>query len=88
VKGSFDFSLHREFRDSYEKNSDDLQSSHKYVVDLRQTSYMDSSALGMLLLLKDYADSKKSRITILCGSEVREILAIANFDNIFTIEGR
>ena len=50
VEGRFDFGAHQEFRDAYERID---SSPRRYVVDLKNTTYLDSSALGMLLLLRD-----------------------------------
>jgi anti-anti-sigma factor len=84
VTGRFDFSAHQEFRASYEG----LQSIPTTIeVDMRDATYLDSSALGMLLLLRDYAggDSAAIRITH-CNHDVRKILSISNFDQLFDIE--
>ena len=61
VNGRFDFSSHQEFRDAYEKVASSVDT---YNVDLSGTSYLDSSALGMLLLLRDHAGGDKSNVKI------------------------
>jgi anti-anti-sigma factor len=84
VDGRFDFSAHQEFRDAYEAISSDVNS---YIVDLGSTSYLDSSALGMLLLLRDHAGGDNSSIKIVkCNEDVRKILTISNFEQLFTIQ--
>lgn len=84
IEGRFDFSAHQEFRDAYEKMSDQPKS---YVVDMNETTYLDSSALGMLLLLRDYAGGDKSDIKIVnCNVDVKKILTISNFEQLFTIQ--
>lgn len=84
VEGRFDFSAHQEFRDAYEGISSDINS---YVVDLGNTSYLDSSALGMLLLLRDHAGGDNANIKIIkCNEDVRKILTISNFEQLFTIQ--
>lgn len=84
VDGRFDFSAHQEFRDAYEAISSDVQS---YIVDLGSTSYLDSSALGMLLLLRDHAGGDNANIKIIkCNEDVRKILTISNFEQLFTIQ--
>lgn len=83
IKGRFDFGSHQTFRYAYERldNVPEL-----YVVDLKETTYMDSSALGMLLLLRDYAGGDKSEVRVVnSNSDVRKILAISNFDKLFDI---
>ncbi len=56
------------------------------MVDLRKATYLDSSALGMLLLLRDHAGGDSSDIRVVnSNSDVRKILAISNFDKLFDI---
>ena len=54
---------------------------------MKETSYLDSSALGMLLLLRDHAGGDNAKIKIInCNSDVRKILSISNFEQLFTID--
>ena len=79
----FDFSLHQLFRDSY-ANCDEPNTV--FSLDLSNTSYMDSSALGMLLLMRDHAGGDNSQINIInCNDDVKKILTISNFGQLFTI---
>jgi anti-anti-sigma factor len=56
------------------------------VVDLKEATYLDSSALGMLLLLRDHVGGDESRVSMVnTSSDVRKILAISNFDKLFDI---
>ncbi|MEJ5058256.1 MULTISPECIES: STAS domain-containing protein [unclassified Pseudomonas] len=81
VKGRFDFAKHQEFRESYENKE-----LAEVVVDLKDATYLDSSALGMLLLLRDHAGGENSDIRVVnSSSDVRKILAISNFDKLFDI---
>jgi anti-anti-sigma factor len=81
VKGRFDFAKHQEFRESYEKRE-----LAEVVVDLKEATYLDSSALGMLLLLRDHAGGENSHIRVVNSStDVKKILAISNFDKLFDI---
>ena len=83
ISGRFDFSTHREFRATY---ADDAPGSQPYIVDLSATEYMDSSALGMLLLLRQHAGDDPSRVTLIgAGGVVRRVLEIANFGRLFRI---
>ena len=83
VAGKFDFQLYDEFRASY---SETAGSGVVYVVDLAATEYLDSSALGMLLLLREHAGGEASNIEITQASpEVRKILDVANFGKLFKI---
>ncbi len=85
ISGRFDFSIHRDFRHAYEK-AKPTSSQPCFVVDLSGTEYMDSSALGMLLLLREHAGSDNSNVKITnCRPVIKEILDIANFDKLFSI---
>lgn len=83
IQGRFDFGAHQEFRDAYERID---QRPKRYVVDLKGTTYLDSSALGMLLLLRDHAGGDDAQIRLEhCNPDVRKILAISNFEQLFKI---
>lgn len=83
IEGRFDFSSHQDFRAAYE-NLD--KQPERYRVDMQETSYLDSSALGMLLLLRDYAGGDKADIEIRnCSPDVKKILTISNFEQLFDI---
>ncbi|ROL62853.1 STAS domain-containing protein [Pseudomonas vranovensis] len=83
VKGRFDFGKHQEFRDCYERSE---KRPDSVVVDLKEATYLDSSALGMLLLLRDHVGGDDSEIRVVnTSSDVRKILAISNFDKLFDI---
>ena len=48
---------------------------------------MDSSALGMLLLLRERAGGDRAAIEIThCSPEIRKIFAVSNFDRLFKID--
>ncbi len=83
VGGRFDFALHTQFRAAQES----APSARDYIVDLGQTEYMDSSALGMLLVLHEHAGKAGGRIIVRnCKPMVRKIFEIANFHKLFTVE--
>lgn len=83
IQGRFDFSLQSDFRKAYEQVSAD----HKFVLDFAATEYMDSSALGMLLLLRDHAGGDNANIELTnCRSEIKNILEISNFQKLFTLK--
>lgn len=83
IEGRFDFSTHQAFRDAYESDAGQI---HRWVIDLSGTTYLDSSALGMLLLLRDHAGGDSAKIQLEnCNPDVRRILSISNFEQLFTI---
>jgi len=82
IQGRFDFSVQADFRQAYEK----VTSSSQFVLDFSTADYMDSSALGMLLLLRDYAGGDSAKVELVnCRAEIRNILEISNFQKLFKI---
>ena len=83
VTGRFDFSAHQEFREAYEAFE---PAPDTIRVDLGSTDYLDSSALGMLLLLRDFAGGDQAKVELVnCSADVRKILSISNFEQLFAI---
>lgn len=82
VKGRFDFSTHQDFRGAFEQET----KVKRYVVDLKEASYLDSSALGMLLLLRAHAGGGRATVRLEnCNADVFKILTISNFSKLFQI---
>ncbi len=82
ITGRFDFSEHQAFKAA----CDGCTAAQTYTLDLRATEYVDSSALGMLLILRDKVGGDKERIKILNANPgVRKVLNIANFEKLFTV---
>lgn len=86
LEGRFDFHSHRDFRSAYDGllGRADVR---EIVIDFGRVDYLDSSALGMLLLLREKAEAvgKKVILTSLAGT-VKQVLEIANFGKLFTIQ--
>ena len=82
IQGRFDFGSHQDFRMSYDQNDASVKT---YLIDLAKTTYLDSSALGMLLLLRDHAGSDATLKIINCNEDVFKIFQISNFDQMFEI---
>lgn len=83
VSGRFDFGVHNEFREATKRI---VTGVTKAEIDLANTEYMDSSALGMLLVLRDHISGGREAIQIKnARSDVRKILEIANFDRLFVL---
>ncbi len=80
ISGNFDFSAHPAFRSAY----DHADNSLNVIVDLKQTEYMDSAALGMLLLLDEHFPNQTIKITG-CNEFIKQVLEIANFQKKFDI---
>lgn len=85
LSGRFDFNTHREFRGAYEPLVADA-GIRTVTVDFSGVDYLDSSALGMLLMLRDKLGgvSKEVFLTGVRGN-VKQVLDIANFGKLFQI---
>ncbi len=83
ISGSFDFKAQQEFRNAYKNVDGEIKS---YIVNLSATEYLDSSALGMMLMLREHAGGDSADIEIRgSNDEVGRILKIARFDKMFRI---
>jgi anti-anti-sigma factor len=82
IIGKFQFPLASAFRRAYT----DIDQVQQYILDLDDSEYLDSSALGMIIALWEYVDRDKSRIQIInAGEKVLYILKSANFDQLVTL---
>ena len=85
LAGRFEFSVHREFREAAESvlQNGDIDS---VVIDLAEVDYLDSSALGMLLMLRDRAGTAKKGLSLANPKGmVKQALEIARFEKLFSI---
>lgn len=85
LAGRFDFNTHRDFRAAYEPLVSD-DAVRAVTVDFSGVDYLDSSALGMLLMLRDKMGGCGKDV-VLSGVQgsVRQVLEIANFSKLFRI---
>ena len=85
LQGRFDFNAHCEFREAIDTVL--ASPATAVTVDFAGVEYLDSSALGMLLMLRDRAKSAAREVTLSgCRGAVKQILDIANFGKLFKIE--
>ena len=86
MSGRFDFNVQREFKETYDLYLGDAAVG-AIDINLAGVDYLDSSALGMLLMLRERsAAAGKSLKLCKPGAGVSQILEIANFSKLFTIE--
>ena len=86
MSGRFDFQIHRDFKEAYAKL---LENAAVQVIEIEmsQLEYLDSSALGMLMLLNERVKSVNKSIVLLSPSAmVKQVLEVANFHRLFTIK--
>lgn len=81
IKGRFDYSAHLEFHTEFRRYP---KGERSFIVDMQDVDSMDSSAMGMLLHLREYRDKHAGAVQLVNVNElVRETLEIANFHKIF-----
>ncbi len=85
LAGRFDFNTHRDFRSACDPLVSD-GTVREMTIDFDAVDYLDSSALGMLLMLRDKASGAGKEVTLrsVRGS-VKQVLDIANFSKLFKI---
>ena len=81
ISGRFDFRLIKDFQQLLSKEP------RLWVVDFTSVEYVDSSALGMLLLLRErvHGDMQRVHLRGLQG-QPRDVLHMAKFDRMFKLD--
>ncbi|MEG3639977.1 STAS domain-containing protein [Magnetococcus sp. PR-3] len=83
VQGEFNFHAHDDFRKAYESQPKGCS----YRIDLSRVEHLDSSAFGMLLMLREKAGGEKHSVTLVRPTaDVRKLLEVVRFDGQFQIE--
>lgn len=84
VNGRFNIELQKVFKQTY---FDIKDKNITFRVDLEFVDYMDSSALGMLNLLRQHAEGNGGKAILVKPKDlVLRILKLAHFDSLFQIE--
>lgn len=86
MSGRFDFPMHRDFKNAYTPLLDNT-AIREIGIEMSKVGYMDSAALGMLMLLNERAKEANKPVALLNHSDaVSQILEVANFSKIFDIK--
>jgi len=84
LSGKLDISLHKTFSDSYK---DKIGSVSKVILDMADVEHVDSSGLGMMLVLRERLGGDETKIDIVNVSPgVAKIFKITNYDKLFNLE--
>ncbi|MDP2786763.1 MAG: STAS domain-containing protein [Pseudomonadota bacterium] len=87
IQGRFTFDSHQPFREAYLPLVD-RRDTKIIRLDLAETSFIDSSSLGMLLLMRERMLPVGKAIEISGANElVMKLLKIANFHKMFAVQG-
>lgn len=88
ISGRLNFEMHSDFRTAIRDSLAGETPVGRVVVDLSNTEYVDSSGLGMLLLLRYEAQTRGVPVELgIMSPEIRRILETANFQRMFTFTG-
>lgn len=83
VHGRFDFSAYAEFSACYKWRP----KTSRYVIDFKHVSYLDTSALTMMLVLRGHTWNRKQNVVITnCNDDIRAILVNSKFDRLFDLQ--
>lgn len=82
MQGQFTFSDNQSFRNIAEDVP--KHGLSQVILDVADIDYVDSAALGMLLLLRDIAEKKHIAVTIKgAQSQVKKVFDVSRFDQLF-----
>ncbi|MDN4502783.1 STAS domain-containing protein [Alteromonadaceae bacterium BrNp21-10] len=83
----FDFSYNRTFSQQYQSIFEEAEAVGKIVLDFSRVRYLDSSALGMMVLLQKRAKELHIVVAVKSAqSTAAEILKMANFQKLYEFE--
>ena len=85
LTGKFDFSVQDDFRQIIDETLNNEKLKH-ITVDMAGVTFMDSSAIRLLLLLNKKAVADGKSLTLInCHDPLREIFSIGGFDSVLKI---
>jgi anti-anti-sigma factor len=86
LTGRFDFNSHSVFNQSADSLLKDA-GIDELELDFEQVKYIDSSAMGILLLFKERAKAASKSISLLnCKGTVAQVFELSNFHRLFTLK--
>jgi len=82
LPGEFDFRSHRDFRETHR----DADANAQYILDFSSTEHIDSSALGMLLLMREGLGNDDAHVKLVnCRPNIKKLLEMASFHQLFEV---
>ena len=87
LSGRFTFGEHSAFREAMMNHIDSIATGGKVILNLSGVEFVDSAALGMLLLARETAQRRHGSV-ILRGAtgQVQRMLEVSRFGMLFAIE--
>lgn len=85
LRGRFTYESHKMFRAAYDECL--ASPANTIAVDFHAVDYLDSAALGMLLVAREKATSKGKTVVLKnCRGNVKSVLDVACFHKLFAIQ--
>lgn len=85
--GRFTFAFHSAFRNLLSSHVETISAGGRIVFDLSAVEFVDSAALGMLLLAREGAQRRSASITLRgAQGQVRRMLDVSRFDSLFAAD--
>jgi anti-anti-sigma factor len=85
LAGEFDFSTSDDLGNAIE-SALNIEATQEIIVDLTETTFIDSSVIRILLKLREAANNQHKLLTLAnCNDRIREIFVIGGFDQMFVI---
>ena len=82
ISGDFDYYMNSSFHRAYKSQP----AEYLFVIDLHHATFIDSSAIGMLLILLDYVGNNKEKLQIVGSNQtIKRALDMARLGEIMTI---
>ncbi len=82
--GKFDYTCHQDFQAAYEAR---IPAPAEFIIDVLEVPSIDSSALGMLLLLRTHAGGDDGNVKIInVQADVYKLLQTCKFDELFEVD--
>lgn len=86
MSGRFEFQMHHDFKDAYMPLINNA-AVREIELELSKVDYLDSAALGMLMLLNERAKEANKPVALLnVSGVVSQVMEVANFSKIFNIK--
>ena len=86
LAGRFTFVAHEGFRQMLERSVERLEANCTLTIDLRGVQFVDSAALGMLLLAREAVRARSAQISLRGATgQVQRMLSISKFETLFAV---
>lgn len=82
LPATFSFSNRKEFLETYKDNPPNT----RYCLDFSRVERLDSSTLGMLLIMREHNGEKQEDISFInCSRGIETVFGVTNFNKLFNI---